>query len=305
MTRTPLALPDLHGRLAVVTGASDGIGVVIATRLAAAGAEVVLPVRSAQKGERALERLRAAAPDAVASTRPLDLSSLASVAAFADDLRAEGRPLHVLVNNAGVMTPPTRQQTADGFELQWGTNHLGHAALTLGLLPLLQRGRARVVNQTSIAARRGRIAWDDLDAARAYDAMSAYTGSKLAMALFGLELDARSRAEGWGISSALSHPGVSPTNLLAAQPGIGRERETAARRIIRMLSRIGVTGTVASAAEPALLAATAPDAGGAFFGPARLVGGPARRIEPWPSLDDAGEARRVWDETVRVVGLPA
>jgi NAD(P)-dependent dehydrogenase (short-subunit alcohol dehydrogenase family) len=304
MARTTLTLPDLHGRLAVVTGASDGIGTVIADRLAAAGAEVVLPVRSPEKGARAIARILSTAPDATASVRALDLSSLDSVRALVQTLTAEGRPIHVLVNNAGVMTPPTRQETADGFELQWGTNHLGHAALTLGLLPLLRAGGARVVHQTSIAARSARIVWDDLDGTREYDVMASYGQSKLAVALFGRELDARSRAEGWGITSAIAHPGVSPTNLLAAQPGLGRDRETGSRRVIRVLSRLGVVGTVASAAEPALLAATAPDAGDAFFGPSRTVGGAARRIDPWPPMRDMAEARRLWDETVRLVAAP-
>lgn len=302
MARSTVTLPDLHGRLAVVTGASDGIGVVIATRLAAAGAEVILPVRSPEKGARALDRLRAQVPDAAASVRTLDLSALDSIAALVDTLTAEGRPIHLLVNNAGVMAPPSRQETADGFELQWGTNHLGHAALTLGLLPLLREGGARVVHQTSVAARSGSIRWDDLDGRRDYDVMASYVQSKIAIALFGRELDARSRAAGWGVSSAVAHPGVSPTNLLAAQPGLGRQRETTGRRVIRLLSRVGVTGTVASAAEPALLAATTPDAGDAFFGPSRTVGGPARRIEPWAPLRDRAEASRVWDETVRLVG---
>lgn len=297
-----LRLPDLTDRLAVVTGASDGMGVVIAASLAAAGAEVVLPVRSADKGAAAVARIRATVPDAAVSTRPLDLASLDSVARLVASMGDDARPIHLLVNNAGVMTPPQRRETVDGHELQWGTNHLGHAALTLGLLPLLRAGAARVVHQTSIAARGGRVVWDDLDGERDYDAMTSYVQSKLAVALFGRALDERSRTEGWGISSAVSHPGVSPTNLLAAQPGFGRPRETGARRVIRVLSRLGVVGTVASAAEPALLAATEPDAGGAFFGPSRTVGGRARRIEPWAPLRDTAEADRVWAETVRLVG---
>jgi NAD(P)-dependent dehydrogenase (short-subunit alcohol dehydrogenase family) len=194
MPRTPeIPLPDLTGRLAVVTGASDGIGHVVARRLAGAGAEVVLPVRSPEKGERAAQRIRDAVAGAVVSTRPLDLSSLASVAGLVDGLVSEGRPVHLLVNNAGVMRPPERQETVDGFELQMGTNHLGHVALTLGLLPLLREGRARVVHQTSVAARSGRVDLDDLDARRSYDVMAAYSASKIAVGLFARELDRRSR----------------------------------------------------------------------------------------------------------------
>lgn len=295
MTRA-LDIPDQTGTLAVVTGATDGIGLVIATRLAAAGADLILPARSAEKGERAVARIREAAPDARVSVPTLDLSSLASVRGIVAHLSSDGRPIGILINNAGVMRPPQRTQTADGFELQWGTNHLGHVALTLGLLPLLRAGRARVTHQTSIAARSGSIPWDDIDGEREYDAMRAYSASKIAVGLFARELDARSRAGDWGISSNLSHPGVSPTNLLAAQPGMGRARVTPERRIIGALSRIGVTGTPQSAALPALRAATATDAAGdEFYGPKRVVAGPPTRVDLWEPLRSMDDARRVWE----------
>lgn len=298
-----IEIRDLTGSRAVVTGASDGIGRVIAERLAAAGAEVVLPVRSAQKGEHAAQGIRAAVPGADVSTRALDLSSLDSVASLVAELLDEGRPIHFLVNNAGVMTPPTRQVTADGHELQFGTNHLGHAALTLGLLPLLREGAARITHQTSIAARSGALDLDDLDSERDYDGMTAYRRSKIAVALFARELDARSRAEGWGVSSNLAHPGVSPTNLLAAQPGMGRSRETAGRRVVRFLSRLGVAGTVGSAALPALVAVAGPrSAGDEFYGPSRLVGGPPARQRPWGPFDDAATASTLWEATLGLVG---
>ena len=307
MPRTPaLALADLTSRVAVVTGASDGIGHVVARRLAAAGAEVVLPVRSPEKGERAAQRIRDAVPGAVVSTRQLDLSSLASVAGLVDGLVSEGRPVHLLVNNAGVMRPPQRQETVDGFELQMGTNHLGHVALTLGLLPLLREGRARVVHQTSVAARSGRVDLDDLDARRSYDVMAAYSASKIAVGLFARELDRRSREAGWGISSALAHPGVSPTNLLAAQPGMGRPRVAPERRLIVALSRLGVVGTVESAALPALVAAAGPDsAGDQFWGPRRTLGGPPAEVPFWAPLTDMTQARRLWDASVQLTGVRA
>ncbi|TQK20604.1 NAD(P)-dependent dehydrogenase (short-subunit alcohol dehydrogenase family) [Microbacterium sp. SLBN-154] len=305
MTRTAgISIPDLTGKLAVVTGASDGIGVIIARRLAVAGAEVIMPVRSAAKGDAAISRIRSDFPGATVSTRTLDLSSLASISALVAQLSDEGRPVHILVNNAGVMRPPARQATGDGFELQWGTNHLGHFALTLGLLPLLRAGGARVTHQTSIAARSGEIAWNDLNSDRAYDAMKAYVASKIAVGLFARELDARSRAGGWGISSNLSHPGVSPTNLLAAQPGMGRSRVTPERRLIGMLARIGVTGTPETAAQPALMAATAKDArGDEFFGPKRLVGGAPAKIELWEPLQNMDDARRLWEASEQLVGI--
>ncbi|MDQ7993370.1 MAG: SDR family oxidoreductase, partial [Propionicimonas sp.] len=173
-------LPDLTSRRAVVTGATDGIGLRIAARLAAAGAEVVVPARNPAKGRAALDRIRAGHPDARLVLEELDLSSLASVAELAARLLADGRPIHLLVNNAGVMTPPERRTTQDGFELQLGTNHLGHFALAAGLLPLLRAGRARVVTQTSIAARRARLNWDDPNWERGYDDMRSYGQSKLA-----------------------------------------------------------------------------------------------------------------------------
>jgi NAD(P)-dependent dehydrogenase (short-subunit alcohol dehydrogenase family) len=305
MPRTyDLTIPDLTGTLAVVTGASDGIGTVIATRLAGAGAEVIMPVRNQAKGDAAAQRIRAAVDGARVSTRSLDLSSLESVASLATTLMSEGRPVNILINNAGVMQPPTRQETRDGFELQWGTNHLGHFALTLGLLPLLREGSARVTHQTSVAARKGVMNWDDLNYEQNYDVMKAYTGSKIAVGLFARELEARSRANGWGISSNLSHPGISPTNLLAAQPAMGRDRTPPARRLIGFLSQIGLAGTPDSAALPALIAATDPGYGGdQFFGPKRTAGGPPALQEFWAPLRDMDDARRIWEVSEQLVGL--
>lgn len=302
-----LDIPRLDGRRAVVTGASDGMGVVIAARLAGAGAEVVMPVRDRAKGEAAARRIRSAVPEAALVLRDLDLASLDSVAAFGERMRGDGDPVHLLVNNAGLMTPPERRTTADGFELQWGTNHLGHVALVGALFPLLREGRARVTSQVSIAARRGAIDWDDLNAERAYRPQQAYSASKIALGLFGLELDRRSAANGWGIVSNLSHPGVAPTNLLAAQPGYGRTADTGAVRVIRWLSERGVlVGTPETAALPALLAATGDDAaGGKLYGPSgpgRLGGAPAEQTL-FPPLRDAAEAARVWEVSQRQTGI--
>jgi NAD(P)-dependent dehydrogenase (short-subunit alcohol dehydrogenase family) len=301
-----LTIPDLSGKLAVVTGASDGIGFVIAGRLAQAGAEVIMPVRNPAKGRQAADRIRSLNAAAKVSTCALDLSSLDSVAALTSRLIGEDRPINILVNNAGVMNPPVRQLTEDGFELQFGTNHLGHFALTLGLLPLLRQGQARVTQQTSVAARRGAINWDDINWERGYETMRAYAQSKVAVGLFARELHNRSVAAGWGITSNLSHPGVSPTNLLAAQPGMGRAKDTTSVRMIRLMSRLGVAGTVASAALPALLAATGPDSrGGQFFGPQGLgdvAGAPAQR-ELWAPLRGDDDARRLWEISERLVGV--
>ncbi len=294
-----VAVPDLSGKRAIVTGASDGIGLGIATMLAGAGAEVVVPVRNPRKGEAAVAQIRRSHPGAELVLAELDLSSLASVAALGARLRADGAPIHILVNNAGVMTPPERQTTADGFEVQFGTNHLGHFALTLQLLPLLRAGGGRVTSQTSIAARSGAINWDDPNWERGYDGMRAYRQSKIAVGLFGLELSRRAKAENWGITSNLSHPGVAPTSLLAARPEVGRTEDTRDVRIIRWLSAHGlVVGTVDSAKLPAVLAATSGEsADGGFYGPRwpGNLGGPAGEQKLWAPLSSTEDARRLWD----------
>ncbi|MEV0358783.1 SDR family oxidoreductase [Nocardia sp. NPDC050697] len=300
-----ITLPPLTGRRAVLTGGSDGIGLGIATRLAAAGAEVVLPVRSAAKGAAALERIRAAAPDAAVTLRELDLSSLASVAALGRTLRAEGAPIHLLINNAGVMTPPELQRTADGFELQLGTNHLGHFALVAEVLPLLRAGGARVTSQLSIAANGGAINWSDPNWERSYDGMRAYRQSKIALGLFGLELDRRSRAAGWGITSNLAHPGVAPTSLLAARPEVGRAADTAQVRVIRWLSARGILlGTALTAGLPALHAATTPEPGQLWgpSGPGHLGGAPGEQ-KLFPRLRSAADAERLWDLSEQLTGV--
>lgn len=306
-TRPDIDLPDLTGRRAVVTGASDGIGLGIATRLAAAGAEVLLPVRNRRKGDAALDTIRRAVPDAEVSLRDLDLSSLAQVATLGEALRDEGRPIHLLINNAGVMTPPDRQTTTDGFELQFGTNHLGHVALVAHLLPLLRQGRARITSQVSVAAARGSIDWDDLNSERAYDGMRAYRRSKIALGLFGRELDRRSRTYGWGLTSHLSHPGVAPTSLLSARPEVGRETPMPARRLIGVLSRRGIlVGTAETAGLPALYAVTSPDAeGGVLYGPSGPghLGGPPAEQTLFRPLTDEAEARRVWQRSEELSGV--
>jgi NAD(P)-dependent dehydrogenase (short-subunit alcohol dehydrogenase family) len=300
-----LTLPDLTGRRAVVTGASDGMGLGMAASLAAAGAEVLMPVRNRAKGEAAVATIRATVPDARLGLRDLDLSSLASVAELAGQLVDEAVPIDLLVNNAGVMTPPERQSTVDGHELQLGTNHLGHFALTGRLLPLLRAGRARVTSQSSVAARRGTIHWADLDWERSYDGMAAYRQSKIACGLFGLELSRRSAAAGWGITSNVSHPGVAPTSLLAARPELGRARDTVGVRVIRWLSAHGVlAGTVETAKLPALLAVTTGEDGG-FYGPQwpGNAGGPPGPQDLWAPLRRDADAARLWEVSEELTGV--
>jgi len=305
-TKPDITVPGLSGRLAVVTGASDGVGVVLATRLAAAGAEVIMPVRNPRKGEAAIAKIKQRYPEAAVSLRRLDLSSLESVAALGATLVGENRPIDILINNAGVMTPPERQTTADGFELQFGSNHLGHFALVSHLLPLLRAGRARVTSQISVAANQRSINWDDLNWEKSYSGGGAYSQSKIAFGLFGLELHRRSEAGGWGITSNLAHPGVAPTNLLAARPEVGRAKDTAGVRVIRALSRSGILlGTVESAALPALFAATSPDARGARLygpsGPGHLGGAPAEQ-DVYSRLGSLDDAARIWSRSEELTG---
>jgi NAD(P)-dependent dehydrogenase (short-subunit alcohol dehydrogenase family) len=303
----PLTVPDLTGKLALVTGASDGIGFHIAARLAGAGAEVLMPVRNRAKGEAAAQRILEWTPGAQLSARTLDLSSLSSVADLADQLLQEARPLDILVNNAGVMTPPTRQVTTDGFELQFATNHLGHVALAARLLPLLREGRTHVVTQVSLSANHNAVNWEDPNWETSYDAFKSYSHSKIALGLFAMELHRRSMAQGWGLQSNLAHPGISPTNLLAAQPQMGRPDDTVRVRAIRALSRRGILfGTAESAALPAVYAATSPDAkGGLFYGPEgfqHLRGAPAE--EPiYSRLASPDDGRRMWEMSERMVGV--
>jgi NAD(P)-dependent dehydrogenase (short-subunit alcohol dehydrogenase family) len=293
---------DLHGKLAVVTGASDGIGLGLARRLALAGAEVIILVRNATKGRAALEQI-----NGNVSMRTLDLASLSSVAALADGLTAEGRPIDILINNAAVMTPPARHTTADGFELQFGTNYLGHFALVARILPLLIAGGGRVTTQVSFGAQTGTMNWADLQFERDYKPWPAYNQSKLATMLFGLELDRRSRVNGWGITSNVAHPGLTSTNLQKTGPTMGG-KSSPLDAIFRRLSKLGwPVQTVEGGLRPALYAATDPAAaGGHFYGPRGLrhLTGAAAEQEIYKSARSAQDAARLWDLSVDLAHVP-
>ncbi|WP_409468642.1 SDR family oxidoreductase [Streptomyces sp. HC307] len=304
---TEVTVPDLRGKLAVVTGASDGIGLGLAERLARAGAELVLPVRNASKGAAALERIRVNVPEAQVSTRVLDLASLASVETLADTLNAEGRPIHFLINNAGVMAPPVRHTTEDGYELQFGTNHLGHVALTGRLMPLLRAGQARVTTVTSSAARGGRIDWDDLQSEQRYSPVRAYNLSKLANLLFALELNRLSTAGEWGIVSNAAHPGTTLTNLYASGPNLGRTRPAPHEAIMKRLARWGVfVQSVDAGVLPLLYAATSRDArGGCLYGPdglGQFTGSPTQ-LAIYKSARNEADAARLWQISERLTGV--
>jgi NAD(P)-dependent dehydrogenase (short-subunit alcohol dehydrogenase family) len=307
-TVADLRVPDLTGKLAVITGANSGLGFGLTGRFAMAGAEVILAVRNRQKGEDAVARVRADVPDARLSIRDLDLSSLASVAAFGNTLSAEGRPVDFLVNNAGIMTPPKREVTEDGFELQFGSNYLGHFALTAHLLPLLRAARSpRVLSLSSILARAGRLDWDDLQSEGRYRPQRAYGLSKLAALMFARELERRSVLGGWGVRSNAAHPGATVTNLQVTGPTHGGNGSQLMQRVNRASHRIGwLWQEVPEGILPALYASTSPDAaGGGYYGPggfAELTGGPKPAAVPKRALSDA-DCVRLWDVSEGLTGV--
>lgn len=265
-----LEVPDLSGRLAVVTGANSGLGFGLARRLAMAGADVVMAIRNRARGEAAIDKIRADVPAAKLTIKHLDLSSLRSVAALGEELVAEGRAVDVLINNAGVMTPPRREQTDDGFELQFGANHLGHFALTGHLLPLLRGASSpRVVTVASLAANQRTIDFADANAQRSYKPMRSYGIAKLAQLMFAMEFDRRSRAAGWGVMSNAAHPGLSKTNLLSGA-SYGAKRPTLQARLAQLSWRLlpFMWLEIDEGIKPTLYSAVSPDArGGSYYGP--------------------------------------
>jgi NAD(P)-dependent dehydrogenase (short-subunit alcohol dehydrogenase family) len=286
-------IPDQSGRVAVVTGANSGIGFETARALAARGARVVLACRDPGRGREAERRIREAAPGADVRFAPLDLGSLASVEQLAKELGAAEPRLDLLCNNAGVMMPPLGR-TADGFELQMGTNHLGHFALTGRLLPLLRRGEgARIVSVSSLAHYWGRIDFDDLNSERRYDATRAYGQSKLANLLFIRELARRLAARGEPLVAAAAHPGSTRTGL--------QRHSRLMHAVVALFSQEARGGAL-----PTLYAATAPGVkGGDYVGPGRffeMIGPPAPARSTRASKDPE-TARRLWEVSERLTGV--
>ncbi len=300
-------IPDLTGRRAIVTGANSGTGFETAKALASKGADVIVAARSHDRAIAAIAQIPAEHPKACLRFEELDLSRQASVTAFAERLLAEGRPIDILVNNAGVMALPARRETEDGFEMQLATNYLGHFALTGRLLPLLQAGTARVVQVSSIAHRQGRIRLDDLNYTQGYDAWPVYAQSKLAMLMFGLELDRRSQANDWGLTSVVAHPGVARTGLIANGPLVGsRIGRSLHRWVVRPLIEPLATHSQAAGALPILMAATAPYiAPGAYLGPTKMreIKGPPGPAVPAEQALNADMAAQLWSTSEALTGL--
>ncbi len=296
-------IPDQSGKLAVVTGATGGLGLETALALAGAGADVILAGRNAEKGRAAEDAIRKRHPGAKARFETLDLASLASVADFANRTLAAGRPIDILVNNAGVMAVQSRQITPDGFEMQLGTNYLTHFALTARLLPLLKAAKARVVQLSSIAHRRGDIRLDDLNYVSGYSPFPVYAQTKLAMLMFAVELDRRSKAHGWGLISVAAHPGLARTDLVANGPAVGGNvfLRTGMPIVLQFLGQSAADGAL-----PTLMAATMPGvAGGAYFGPQgfKEFKGPPGPAKIEPKASDAGVAAKLWQASEKLTGV--
>jgi NAD(P)-dependent dehydrogenase (short-subunit alcohol dehydrogenase family) len=295
-------IPPQSGRIALVTGATGGLGYETALALADAGADVILAGRNDGKGRAALQAIRASIPSARLQWETLDLASLASVADFSKRIAERFPRVDTLVNNAGVMALPKRKTTSDGFEMQFGTNYLGHFALTARLLPLLRASdSARVVSLASLAHRRGRIDFDDLQGERLYKPGKAYCQSKLAMLMFAFELQRRSDANGWGLRSNAAHPGWALTDLIANGPDSeGRQF------VLNALSAVlkpWLSQSAAAGALPTLFAATSLLAAAAgYYGPSgfyELKGTPApAKISAQAS--DTGVAARLWEASERL-----
>lgn len=288
MPWTAADMPSQRDRTAVVTG-TGGLGYETALALARKGSDVVLAGRNPKKGILAVDRILRLVPGATVRFEALDLADLTSVKAFANRMVRRGVPLDVLVNNAGVMALPTRRETADEFELQFGTNYLGHFALTMRLLPLLLMAPApRVVSVSGLDHRKGVIRFGDLQAKRSYRPGVAYAQSQLAILMFALELDRRVRAADVPLMSNAVHPGFARTDLIANGPGMNS---------VAGFFTLFASQSAADGALPALFAATAPEArGGGYYGPTgrfERVGPPGDAFVA-PQARDPDLARRLW-----------
>jgi NAD(P)-dependent dehydrogenase (short-subunit alcohol dehydrogenase family) len=290
---TSADIPPQAGRLAVVTGSTSGIGYEAALALARAGARVVIAARDEKKGNAAIAAIRRVHPNANLTFRLLDTALLASVRAFAAQSQDDHGPIDILVLNAGIASVPHREETADGFERQLATNYLGHFALAGLLLPHMDsRPGSRFVQVASIAHRRARLYFEDLQLKRNYDPGVAYNQSKLAILMFGLELDRRLRAANSPIRSIPAHPGMAVTDIFRRGERAGPLQQAFGKVAFRVVGQSAAQGAL-----PILFAATSPDAaGGAYYGPGgfrEIRGYPApAKIEPHAL--DRDSAKRLW-----------
>jgi NAD(P)-dependent dehydrogenase (short-subunit alcohol dehydrogenase family) len=302
--------PSQAGKRIFITGANSGVGYYAAVELARCGAIILFACRDRARGEAALRQLAvdAAGPGSAAQSAELvvlDLASLASVRQAAESELARSLPLDVLINNAGVMAPAARLETVDGFELQFGTNVLGHFALTCLLRPALERAQAaRVVTLASIAHKRGRIQFDDLQSERGYDPRGAYNQSKLADLMFSFELERRLRTAGSHIISIAVHPGVARTKIvkIGSGQGVAKAAEKAIAAAVGLLLNTGPQGAL-----PTIFAATSPEAkGGCYYGPQGLLearGGDVGPAQVAKQALDADVQQRLWKVCAELTGV--
>jgi NAD(P)-dependent dehydrogenase (short-subunit alcohol dehydrogenase family) len=292
-------IPDQGGRSAVVTGANSGLGLVIARELARKGAHVTMACRNLEKGERARREIEAAVPGAPVELVELDLASLESVKRFAESFRRTHDGLDLLINNAGVMASP-RRKTADGFELQFGTNHLGHFALTGRLIGAMEgREDARVVTLSSQAHRTGRISFDNLAGEHRYFRWRAYGQSKLANLLFALELERRLSAAGSAVKSMAAHPGYAATNLQSAAAPLPD-------RLLMKVGNLVIAQSDEMGALPPLYAATEPGLpGGTYAGPDGIgeQRGHPKPVAPSGAARNERLAQKLWDVSEQMTGV--
>ena len=289
-------------RIAIITGATSGLGYETALELAQQNWNVILTGRNDIKGTAALEAIQKIHPQATIEYQNLDLASLASVASFSQSIKQRDLAIDVLVNNAGVMAPPTQTLTEDGFELQLGTNHFGHFALTAQLLSQLQKApHPRVVNVSSISHRQGKINFKDLQSHQSYDPMKAYAQSKLANILFTLELDRLSQERGWNIQSIAAHPGVSETPLFYSGPGTTRFLARLLQFAIPYISQSAKDG-----AQPILQAILDPNAiGGQYYGPQGFqeIKGKSGLAKISRHAKNPETAKQLWDVSEQLTGI--
>jgi len=293
-------IPDQSGRVVIVTGANSGLGLVDARELARAGATVILAVRDLKKGDHAIASILRELPHPLVELRQLDLADLASVRTFVEVFDSDHDRLDILINNAGIMAPP-RRLTKDGFERQFGVNHLGHFALTGLLLPrLLAAPEPRVVTESSGLHRRGTMNFDDLQGERSYDRWGAYGQSKLANLMFAFELQRRATASGSNLKSMAAHPGYAATNLQFAGPTRFYERAFmwVGNHLFAQSAEMG--------ALPTLYAATVPDLpGGTYVGPdGRAEGrGHPKIVTAAGKAYDEDAQRRLWEVSEELTGV--